>query len=131
MHYILESILVGLYCSGLYNILSRVISSSYLLLFLIGFIKHYIAYYLCIHSIYCKYDEVCKGYHKPVTYLPIVLIDSLLEGAVFVLVGGLFMRIVPFLQPLYLFFTLGAMIHIISEHVGIHTYYCDTRYAPN
>ena len=127
MHYFIESIFVGLYCAFLYWILSAIYPISILpiLLFVIGFIKHYIGYYI-VHDYYCTYGDACSSFHvrQRKVSKAFILIESLLEGSVFVIVGLLLRHFMPNINGMEMFFLIGFLLHIGAEWLGIHTDFC-------
>ena len=60
MHYIFESILVGIYSILFYYLFSLFIINKYFLFFFTGFFKHLMGYFLYIHNYYCKFGYACK-----------------------------------------------------------------------
>ena len=123
MHYFIESILVGLYCAFLYSVLSPYIILP-ILLFVIGFVKHYVAYYMLLHDYYCKYGDACIQLHRDTRKIdPPIIVESLLEGCVFVIVG-LLLCFMPKINGMEMLFLVGFLLHIGAEWSGIHTYFC-------
>ena len=73
MHYIYESIIVGIYTCIIYALISPILYKVHLILlfFVVGIIKHLIGYYLSIHEYYCKYKcgdfQETRIYQHPMT----------------------------------------------------------------
>jgi hypothetical protein len=120
-----ESIFVGVYSSLVYLFSSYIISSNLaLLLFTVGFLKHFLGYYLKIQDFYC--DTCVKGSKSQVTTLNL-FIESILEGVVFIILGlllGVFIK-----NHGVLMFLLGLLLHIFAEIAGVHKYFCKNRCA--
>jgi hypothetical protein len=126
MHYVIESIFVGAFTAFLYWILSilpilPILSILPILLFVIGFIKHYAGYYL-LHDYYCTYGDACISYHMHKRKEGNIMIESLLEGGAFVIVGLTLSYFVH--KRSELFFLVGFLLHILSEVSGLHTHFC-------
>jgi hypothetical protein len=129
MNYIIESIFVGLYSACVYLFFSYFIHFSYknmyLLLLLVGFFKHFLGYILSIHTWYCNNGEAClKIPERNERYIASsvnLLRDSILE-AIYYLFLGLILRNIA--KDVYLFFMIGFILHILSEKLKIHTYFC-------
>ena len=130
MHYIFEAIFVGAYSYIIAIILTFFIfhKYSYLLLFWTGFIKHFSGYLLGIQTYYCNYgcykERKYKKYRKAVNNTPGLIIESILEGLFYVVIGTIITHTHTHL--LSVFFT-GLIIHILSEPLGFHTYFCKNR----
>ena len=125
MFYLFESVFVGIYtifiylfCYFLFSIFSVFsINNIYFhnsipffsfsfsfFLFIVGFIKHFLAYYFSLHSLYCNWGEACKKEHKrekhSSTYISTnntLLLESIIEGFIFVILGNIFIRLSHFL----------------------------------
>jgi hypothetical protein len=148
MHYLCESVLVGLYSSFIYFLVSGLRCNFAYLLFITGFLKHMLGYYTGIHDYYCNNGYACKkatkcgttkcgatkcettkcgatkcGF-KRATGCNIIL-ESVLEGVVFVIVGSLFSRVVS--DKLCDVFLVGVFLHVVSEIIGLHNYFCRER----
>lgn len=115
---ILEAFLVGFYVLLLFFVFRLIIKIDlYLELFIIGFIKHLLSYYLGLQSQYCKiYLNNNNNYEVKSSN---IIIECLLEGLAFIYFGYLLKLI---LNPdNYSFgFILGFIIHIIADFYGIH-----------
>ena len=118
-----ESLFVGVYSCLIYLFSSYIISSNFtLLLFVVGFLKHFLGYYLKIQDFYC--DTCVKGSKSQVTTRGL-FIESILEGGVFIIFGlllGVFIK-----NRGVLMFLLGLLLHILAEIAGVHKYFCKNR----
>ena len=102
----IESIVVGLYVSFIFYILRHFINSNDILLsFLVGFVKHFMGYYIGIQHLFCIFRKKNK-----ILYPTFFLIQCILEGFVFVFVFLIIKN--PFL--------CGMLIHLTAEYLGIH-----------
>ena len=126
MHYIFESIIVGIYSIIIYLILNNFIKNIYLLFFLIGFVKHLFGYLLNIHNIYCNYGYMCeKNIHKYAIYSNQIWIESILEGILYLFFGILLTKIIK--NKIIVFFIIGVLLHITFEKIGVHNSFCKNR----
>jgi hypothetical protein len=118
---------VGAFTTFLYWILSilPILPILPILLFVIGFIKHYVGYYT-VHTYYCKYGDACASYHIHKRKEGNIMIESLLEGGAFVIVGLTLSYFVY--KRSELFFLVGFLLHILSEVSGLHTHFCRDLY---
>lgn len=118
-----ESIFVGVYVCVISFFVSYIVSSNFaLLLFVVGFLKHFLGYYLKIQDYYCA--SCVKG-SKSYTTKQILFGESILEGVVFIIMGLLLKVFIE--NHLVLMFLLGFLLHIIAEFVGVHKYFCKNR----
>jgi hypothetical protein len=122
MHYIIESVLVGLYCVIIYLIISPFFANSYMQLFITGFIKHFLSYYIGIHNWYCNNGYACKNRNNKIASNKLLTQDSILEGLLFLLVGLSIKHF--FTKQIYTYFIIGIILHITFELFNIHNYYC-------
>lgn len=113
---ILESIIIGIYILFLFFIFRLFIKTHlFIELFIIGFIKHLISYYIGIQSYYCKIHKNNKYIVKSSN----IIIESIFEGLIFIYIGYILKIIINhnnFLYP----FILGIIIHILADIYGIH-----------
>jgi hypothetical protein len=120
---VLESLFVGVYSFLIYFFCSHIISSNFaLLLFTVGFLKHFLGYYLKIQDFYC--DTCVKGSKSQVSTRNL-FIESILEGVVFIILGfllGVFIE-----NRRVLMFLIGFLLHIFAEFTGVHKYFCKNR----
>lgn len=130
MNYLFESFFVGVYCSLIYLLTSRIgiIHNFYLILFIDGFMKHFFAYFLGIHDYFCNTScnkNKKNGEMRTTTDFKRLTIESIIEGFMFICLGSILSMFLPF--NVWLFFVMGVLLHIISENVGIHRYFCTNR----
>jgi hypothetical protein len=125
MNYIIEAILVGSYTCLIYMIFSRFIKNFFLLLLVVGFFKHLLASSLELHTWYCNNGEAClkvlsqdQYYSANTVYL---IRDSVYESIAFLIMGLIFR---PIIGNIYLFFTIGIILHILAEKMMIHKTFC-------
>lgn len=133
MNYLLESLFVGIYCCLIYLALfyTGLTANVYLMLFIVGFLKHFFGYFFKIHDSYCqygcrKYD--CSDNNKNARAKRndfILTGESILEGIVFIILGSFLSFF--FKSKLLLYFILGVCLHIITEKIGLHAYFCKER----
>jgi hypothetical protein len=118
MHYIIESILVGIYSVFIYLLFSRFIYKNlYVLLLVVGFFKHFLGSGLGLHDWYCR---ECTKHNKEAntTYL---LRDSIYEALMYLCLGFILQGI---LTNMSLFFAIGVILHILAEKLLIHRNFC-------
>lgn len=129
MNYIIESICVGVYSSILYLIISKFINNLYLLLFVVGNVKHLFGYVLNIHTIYCNYGYACNNYfnspNKTAVFTPYLWGETLIEGLLYLFCGSILILYVS--NKLFVFFIIGIILHIVFEKLQIHKLFCKTR----
>ena len=104
---------------------SPFIKNFIMLLLVVGFFKHFLGSSLGIHTWYCNNGEEClkvlsqdQNYSANTIHL---IRDSLYESFVFLIMGLIFR---PIIGNMYLFFTIGVILHIISEKLLIHKSFC-------
>jgi len=126
MHYIFESLYVGVYCVIIYSVLFYPLrENTYLLLFLLGWIKHFLGYFFYIQDLYCRYGYACQSQHKNYSIYKNVFNDSIIEGLFFIFLGRLGLFIDFFRNNRFLYiFILGCVIHILAEWYNYHDYFC-------
>jgi len=112
MNYILEAIFIGLYSLLLYIPIDLLFKNVYLIFFVTGFLKHFLGYFIGIHTLYCKYNglEIAK-----INLIKLVL-ESLFEGLLFLLLGTLINSNSKKIE----IFVIGFFLHIIFEIIGLH-----------
>ena len=117
-----ESLFVGVYACVIYFFVSFVVYSNFTLLFFVGFLKHFLGYYLKIQDYYC--NSCVKGSKSQVSTRDL-FIESILEGSVFIILGfllGVFIK-----NRGVLMFLIGFLLHIFAEFTGVHKYFCKNR----
>jgi len=125
MHYIYESIFVGLYSCILYLLIP--ITHARIGLFVVGFLKHYLGNLLGIHDYYFNNGYACKSQGPSkyaVTQLALIL-ESVAEGGLFALVGTLLMILQK--NMIVTYFLIGMLLHLIFEFSGAHQKICAYR----
>lgn len=116
-----ESIFVGAYCLILYTIIKP---NNAILWFALGFIKHFMAYFIQLHNYYCKNGYACVKYNQINSIGTYITIDSFLEGLLFIGAG----YFVNMFDNKYLsMFFIGCLIHLIAEFIGLHKFFCINR----
>ena len=119
---LLESIFVGFYILSIFMILHLVTNVSMLMLFIVGFLKHFLGYFLRLHEFYCNYKSNKKSSKN------FLVIDSILEGVVVMCVVTLFATVIDI--HLAVFIT-GVLLHLFSEVFGIHYFFLLNRCQKN
>lgn len=109
-----EACVIGIICCALLVILKLLIDNFIVLLFLIGFIKHFCSYYFGLQTYYCK-KKLNSAY---IAISNNIIIESILEGLIFIYFGLLLTKIIT--NKYILIFILGFIIHIFAELYGIH-----------
>jgi len=117
---IMQSIFVGIYCSILFIILTGLLSlfkiKPIYFFFILGFIKHFFGYILGLHTLFCQ----C--FVKP-NYI-ILFNESIIEGISFVVLFSIINNIWS-KYPIWIAFSIGFILHILAEFIGLHTYLCN------
>ena len=122
MNLIIEALFIGLYTSILsLFILPLPTINIYIYLFIIGFLKHLIGYYIGFHNYYCINNN-----KKSVLISNIVFKDSIYEGFCFIIIGIIIIRLLNLNLFLSLFIT-GFLFHIIAEYIHLHNLFIDYR----
>lgn len=136
MKLIIETIFVGVYTTIIYLLLllftKNISISIILLLFLLGFFKHFFGFYLGIHNYYCNNGKACNHIlQKNIKYnskSKLLFIESILEGIWFIIAGlfsfSLFNALKNKNNQVIIIFGLASFTHILSEYFGIHNYFC-------
>jgi hypothetical protein len=101
---VIEAVFVGVFTAAIGWGVSQ-FTSGMLLLFTVGFVKHFLGGALGLHNWYCGRGVAPR--------FPVV--ESLLEGLLFVVVG--------MMLPLN-FFASGIILHLLFELLGIHAAFC-------
>ena len=127
---IYESIFVGLYSLSIFIILYTIglinSVSLVLLFFTTGFVKHFLAYFVKLHDLYCIYGNACREiglYEKAKSdYL---FLHSVAEGFLFILFGLLINSLVK--NPAVTIFFTGVVLHLVFEILGLHKRFCQNN----
>jgi hypothetical protein len=142
MHILFGSLFIGLFSSILFKVLFLFILNKYILLFTLGFLKHFLTYYLNFHTYYCNNGSSCKKVlDKNKTYVATkshLFEESIIEGflflvaSIFIFYGVHLLNIFKFIKnektfPTLIVFIVGAITHILSEKLQLHAYYCKNR----
>jgi hypothetical protein len=127
--FITETILVACYTVILHLCLSVVFKSSSLpYIFVLGFLKHFLGYYLLKYSkLYCQYGESCKNILDEdeeyyVNDNDNLVYECILEGFLFIILFILLGTI--FKNTILIVFLIPTILHICAEYLGIHSRYC-------
>ena len=144
MHYFFESIFIGVYTLIIYTLLySFIINKNInIILFIVGFFKHYLGHYLHLHNYYCNNGYACKSMitsylstsnKKSVISNLDIFTESFFEGIVFIFIGQIINNFLvnnlKINNQFLLFFLIGFTLHILSEILHIHTFFCNNRCA--
>jgi hypothetical protein len=132
MHYLFESVLVGVYSCVIFWLVSGLSTSFAVSLFVCGFLKHMCGYYIGVHSYYCDSGYACKrvgnrGPNPGVEYqcrggITRLTFESILEGFCFVFFGLLFSGVIR--SKFCNVFSIGVVLHLVCEWTGMHRYFC-------
>jgi hypothetical protein len=131
----IEAIFVGIYTLIIYFFLSFFIKNPSLLLFFVGFIKHFSGDFIQLHTFYCNYGYACTYYFGKDNILHyfsdrkevVILIESILEGFIFLFLGLFMFSFLNFERKWYWFLLFGFFLHIFFEKIGIHRLFCKYR----
>jgi len=116
-----EAFVVGAFCSLIYLGLSW-IQPFLLLLFVLGIVKHGLGYYSGLQSLYCNYGQACKYPFPTEAHTHQILVESILEGIVFVLCGLFLYKLKSKMVAVFL---LGFLLHLLVEVAGLHERFCE------
>ena len=133
MHYILESVFVGVYSTLVYFVFSR-FSIFQVQLFVTGFFKHFLGFFIGLHSYYCNIGHACsrteekqkekENERKRANMSKKMLItQSIIEGFLFILLGctlSLFIK-----HKYVVIFLTGFILHLVFEFLKIHKLFCE------
>ena len=121
----LEAGFVGLYASILGICLQYVTDTRVQLLLASGFAKHFLGYWLGLHTFYCK---VCRGDRNTVAsnihWLQLIA-ESVGEAILFLCVGWFLFLFIN--DPLWVLFGVGFLLHSTFEVIGVHRDFCKGR----
>lgn len=149
MSLLMEALLVGLYTTFIgycVQIFMNTTTSAYFYLFIVGFFKHFMGYFLYIHDYYCnvcnkknmnmnmKNNHFFTHVYISNSSLLELIIESCVEGIIFIILG-LFVISVGVLmlnnnnnKNKWIFlFLFGFLLHYISDVFGIHELFCKYR----
>lgn len=144
MKYLWEATAVGIYSGILYNIVVELFSAALsimhepidflVLLFIVGFAKHSLGFFLRIHSAFCNYGDACQRSVQDAEYIATswtlrwharLFYESILEGLVFMIAGYLLSMFTKDRLAIVVF--VGFSLHLGAEYMGIHKYFCRER----
>ena len=123
---IVESLFIGFYSCFIYFIVHMNLFP--LTLFIVGFLKHLLGYFIGLHSYYCKNGSACKKYNKRGAIVPpltILIGESIFEGAFYVCIGLLLTLFLS--NPYIIIFLIGVILHETSEALNIHDNFCKIK----
>jgi hypothetical protein len=127
MNYLIEAIAVGIYTCLVYLIFSLFSKNFYVLLLVVGFFKHFLGHFLGLHTLYCNIGNACvkvlnQG-TKNISNDSNLFIMSVGESIMFLILGIILRPFFPN-NIIFLFFAIGAILHIIAENFLIHNIFC-------
>ena len=130
MYYVFEAVIIGVYSLLIYLLLYFFINNITYLLFLTGVFKHFLGYLLNIQDYYCKYKYKYNKIKKNKNKIYQIIFESIIEGILFIIIWNIINninKIYNIYDPLIIFF-IGFILHIMSEILGVHTYFCQQNY---
>jgi len=138
MHFTFESIIVGIYVAALSLVLHIFVQNWLMFLFTLGFSKHFLGYIFQLHTYYCNHGDACikvnssSDQSRQIQNYFQIIGESIIEGIVFVLLGLLYIKYRGKQPNIIVFaFCIGVFMHIISEIIGLHNYFCTTQCREN
>ena len=101
-------------------------------LFILGFLKHFLGYWLQLQTLYCNYGIACKREKNKQTTThwkakEPSFIENIGEGILFVMVGFLIKKIFHIHNIYLISFFIGLFTHLIFELLGFHAFFCKNR----
>ena len=125
MHYISESLFVGVYSCILYLLVP--IGDTRTALFVVGFLKHYLGNWLGIQDYYCNNGYSCKS-QRPTKYTVThsdLILESVAEGVLFLILGTALLMLNK--NMIVTYFLIGMIMHLLFEFSGAHQKICAYR----
>jgi hypothetical protein len=131
---ITETILVGIYTTFIFHIITNITKTNFIVLLLVvGFLKHFLGYYLQFHKWYCNNGYACNNKKKEketekdrkITLFHLI-IESIIESLSFFIIG-LLLHIIIYDNLYLLYFLIGIILHLLSELFGFHKYFCKNK----
>ena len=133
-----EALFVGIYTWFLYLFISQIISIQKYpeyFFFILGFTKHFLGDFVQLHTYFCNYGYACKYYFNPSNIFYrvsqrkefVIMIESILEGLLFLFVYFLFSTIFRKNINWITIFCIGFLLHLCFEYMGIHRFFCKYR----
>jgi hypothetical protein len=110
-----ESVFVGCYILVIYLLLQHFIPFTLILLFLVGFLKHFLGYWIGLHQYICGIKKATQNY---------LISDSIIEGIVVTLVT---LALSFFVDIRLAVFLTGVLLHLFAEILGFHAYFIKYR----
>jgi len=121
MHYFIEAILVGMYSSIFYILVKPFIENTLLLFFTIGFLKHFLGYFIGLHTYYCyKYNPLVHCVIH--TTLLQLFMESIMEGLLFMALSNIIKG-----DRIESIFFIGVILHLVFEMMGLHKIFCKEK----
>jgi hypothetical protein len=121
MNILIESFFIGFYLLVVFAFLSLFIHDFYFTLFIAGFTKHFLGYYLGIQNAYCR--KACGNKTQIPRKMQPLIFWSILEAINFAILGYVLR---PYIEnTALLVFICGVLMHFISEIVGTHQDFCE------
>ena len=114
-----EALFVALYSLVLFSLINFTGLNVSTCVFITGFLKHFLGYFLGIHGLYCNKYNLKADSLK----LHQLFVESVLEGLIFMGVYSLFKG----LNTDILLFMIGFVGHILSDLVGMHRFFLTHR----
>lgn len=105
---IIEAVIITIYTYFLNFIIIKLNYSKIIKLFILGFIKHFLFGIAKIHQNYCKSKYNLNTKSKT------LLLESIIEGILFIILGN-------FIDEPAL---IAFILHILFELLGFHKLYC-------
>lgn len=128
-NFIIETIFVGVYVCFFYLFFSRFIKNFYSLLLVCGFCKHFFSSGFGLWTYYCNNGTSClktlsqdQQYESNTRHL---ISGSIIESVLFLITGVLLNYFIK--NKMLLFVLIGISLHLLSEILGIHKYFCKTN----
>jgi ascorbate-specific PTS system EIIC-type component UlaA len=129
MHFVFESLFVGIYSMIIFVTLKYFKLNN--VLFLTGFMKHFLGNILQLHTYYCNYGDSCienrQLNQQSNTTITILIAESILEGIMFVIIGSMFNNINRNITEIQQIFLIGILLHNLAEIIGVHKFFCNNR----
>ena len=93
-----------------------------------GFTKHFLGYYLNIWTWYCNNGNACSevlnNSFKYVSMSDNLLVESIIEGMLFFIIGGPFIK---YTNKYIIYFLIGFILHLMFEIIKIHHTFCKNK----
>ena len=120
----LESAVVGYYTLFIFIVLQFISKNG--ILFALGFLKHFLGYFLGIQTYYCNHGFACAPFIKErIASFNNLFFDSLIEGLWFLIAGSIAFYYIK--NKFIAIFLTAFCTHLLSEQIGLHKYYCQNK----